>query len=236
MSIASFFKNLFKASANDESFDVGKYVNHGHYVLNDENAGLEVQKTVVVVGLARSGTSMVAHTLSHLGVFMGNSDVTAPLEDKKIFTALESPEGTEDFKKIVHKNNSLHDNWGWKRPGIERFNTTYEPLVRNLHYIFIFRDIASVALRKTLSASKDYKEAMKETVNHNVALVHFLEQTNYPSLIISNEKALINKSVFIDEIIQFLKLEVDSTQRSSAIESIKINKPDYLKQTITGQD
>ena len=61
-------------------------INDGMLVLND-NACTQSQRTLIVLGAPRGGTSMVAGVLHHLGVYMG-SDLLPTFEDPSLSTLM----------------------------------------------------------------------------------------------------------------------------------------------------
>ncbi|MDH4317299.1 MAG: hypothetical protein OEV64_02825, partial [Desulfobulbaceae bacterium] len=61
--------------------------NTGYFVLNDrQKAQGDTPATFVVFGVPRSGTSVIAGVLHHLGVFMGEEAHPPVYEDQAIIT------------------------------------------------------------------------------------------------------------------------------------------------------
>ena len=83
------------------------------------------------MGLARSGTSMMATILKTLGVFIGDSLTDGSLEDKEISKLMEVSSNDEALKKIISQRNNNHKIWGWKRPGAFKKIANYENLLKN---------------------------------------------------------------------------------------------------------
>jgi hypothetical protein len=63
--------------------DVDALLNHGIVLINDPDRAAE-ERTIVVLGTARSGTSLAAGVLSHLGVFMGDNARAPVFEDTRL--------------------------------------------------------------------------------------------------------------------------------------------------------
>ena len=125
------------------------------------------EKTVVVLGAFRGGTSMVAGALKALGVFMGERfssqseyDNEEDLEfsdllhnDELLKRAAASGEVSEaDFgpldgvNALVRRRNEAHWLWGWKYPGtvLWLLHTGLAGRLRNPHFVTVFRDPLAV--------------------------------------------------------------------------------------------
>ena len=140
-------------------------------------------KSVVVLGLARSGTSVVTGILRTLGVDMGSSipDKANPygsFEDKdladlhkKIFDAAgyktywnpPAPEailGLRDqwepqIREIVRKKSMGSHIWGWKHPRTILTFDLFLPHLENPHLVAVFRNPLGIA-RSSVEHTKKY--------------------------------------------------------------------------------
>ena len=132
--------------------DLGALINNGFHELNWPPRKLEEPRTIVVVGLARSGTTMTAQALKELGVDMGSTNVV--LENGELARLVErgDPKG---FKQKINELNAQNEVWGFKRPMAYRYAKTLENAFRNPHFIFIFRDIFAIAMRNKISMQDD---------------------------------------------------------------------------------
>lgn len=145
------------------------------------------QKTIVVVGVARGGTSIVSGTLHHLGVFMGNAN-SPVYEDLRISLAFEK-QSDEKFEHVIQAYNRNYDTWAWKRPSTLHSLPRIARKVRNPHFIFVFRDILSVANRNTISMSKNMGDGLKCALEDYSKIIKFINKSNHPALLISSEKS-----------------------------------------------
>ena len=120
------------------------------------------EKTVVVLGAFRGGTSMVAQLLRALGVFMGDEfahpdQEYGNLEDREFQQLLHRKDlltrediSSTDFsaaeigtlKTLVGQRNRQHPLWGWKYPGTVLWclHAGLSCYLRNPHFITVFRD------------------------------------------------------------------------------------------------
>ncbi len=133
----------------------------------------EQQKTVVVLGMERSGTSVVAKILKMIGVDMGpNVNITRSCprgnyEDlefvrliKKIVKSAgghhwEPPEIKDilalrkrfdkEVKALIERKSKGKQLWGWKYPWTLLVIDLFYPHLRNPHFVYVFRSPLGVA-------------------------------------------------------------------------------------------
>jgi hypothetical protein len=101
-------------------------------------------------------------------------------------------------------------------------------LFDNPHLIVPFRDIACIAVRKSLSEFKDTIQAMREAVDQLDAMVTFLAAANTPNLLLSYEKALLFREDFVDTLMRFCGLPDNAALRARLIELIEPNRRHYI--------
>lgn len=127
-----------------------------------------MNKTLICLGMHRSGTSLVANWLVKCGVNMGDSLYQGDLYNKngyfedldfikvheKIFRANDIPQGglkkisnmhLDDFAvksiaELITNKNIAHQQWGWKDPRTCLFLNIYNKLVPKAVYFIVFRD------------------------------------------------------------------------------------------------
>lgn len=94
--------------------------------------------TVVVAGPIHSGTSIVAGTLRHLGVFMGDTFRVEGTHEDTLFAAYTpSPE----LVAYVRHRNKDHSVWGFKWPVMRAWFNSIEPFLREPKYIYCHREL-----------------------------------------------------------------------------------------------
>jgi hypothetical protein len=143
------------------------------------------EKTVVVLGLARSGTSVVTAILGAIGVEMGSSiyDKANPLgsfEDTDFaelhqqlfeFTGSDknywNPPSAEDIlnlkeqwasriQEIIAQKSKKNKIWGWKHPRTVLTIELFLPHLRNPHFVTVFRNPLGIA-KSSVEHTKNYK-------------------------------------------------------------------------------
>ncbi|MGH7872561.1 MAG: sulfotransferase [Candidatus Binatia bacterium] len=157
------------------------------------------RRTVVVLGLARSGTSVVTGMLRILGVDMGpsredNSNPRGSHEDvdfakfhKEVFdlagdgkdywnppsreAVLElRPKVDAAVRALLAKKRDGQSLWGWKHP---RSLLTYElflPYLENSHFVLVFRNPLSTAL-SSVAHTRKFRHPLN--LSQALRLVHF---------------------------------------------------------------
>lgn len=195
-----------------------------------DSSSLPDKRTIVVVGTPRSGTSLVAGSLAHLGLFMGDKAVAPVYEDHRLCKAFEGDSKTdEDPSDILHEYNEANDVWGFKRPAALHYLQTIHDTVRNPIYIVIFRDLFAIANRNKISMNTDIVTNMKRTLKEYKAIVTFLEKANPRALLVSNEKILHDKENFVHAVNSFGGLNANKTQINAALDFINPNPEQYLE-------
>jgi hypothetical protein len=127
---------------------------------------------LVIVGMHRSGTSLITNWLEKCGLEVGErleaatpSNLDGHFEDlefkimhEEVLTSKNLPASglvevhdvdlsvyqTEKLKSIINVKNNLYDQWGWKDPRTCLFLDTYRQLLPGSKYLVILRDYQSV--------------------------------------------------------------------------------------------
>ena len=205
-------------------------LNRGIHIVN-QTLPSPSSKTIVVMGVARSGTSMAAIVLHHLGVHMGigrddviyeRADVYNKLENKKI----------NRFKRFVELENQKHNLWGWKRPRSIEYVQRFEPHIRNPHYVIPFRDLLAIATRNNLTIDADVTENLFQVYKFGYKkVIRFLHRNKQPTFLFSYEKAITDPKTFVNKLAEFVG--VDSQDKiQKAIQAIQPNQEQYIKRNV----
>jgi hypothetical protein len=199
-------------------------------VIINRPAGPSVRggRTLIVTGLYRSGTSLVAAILRHPGIFMGRQINDAVIEDEEVGAALHSGDDGA-LRRLIDERNASHGTWGFKIPQV---HTDLRPeqlaLFDNAHLIVTFRDIAAIAVRNSLSEYRDAMTALRDAVGQLAGLVAYLDSVSAPSLLLSYEKALIFPGDFVDALLLFSGLPSDAAVRGRLVGLVEPNRKAYF--------
>lgn len=200
--------------------------NTGIVTLNDNKSNSSGSATYIVIGVPRSGTSMVAKSLTKFGVFMGSSLDEAVYEDLEIANALEQKKSF--LPELIKKRDEAHSVWGFKRP------TAYKQLkpllnhFRNPRIITTFRDPVAIAKRNSISVFSDFTNALLQANRETEELIKFVSALKTPVMLVSYEKAMSDKGNFIREISNFCHFSGSQKETEAAIGAM-VNGPEgYL--------
>jgi len=209
-----------------------------------------MKRTIVILGMHRSGTSMMGAILEKLGVNMGEEKLGASpanpigyFEDVKFVNInnriLEDAGGSadkppdeesinaleikykEDIKKILDEKYKAYDIWGWKDPRTSLTIKLYHPFLKNVKYIYCIRDENEVAN----SLYKRDKMPIEEGINlkkiYDKRIKGFLKNIEEDSYkTFYYEDIIKNPEKNIEGLIEFLGLKVTKQQKQAALEVI----------------
>ena len=203
-------------------------VNRGVEILNFPAP--EEHRTIVVVGVARGGTSIVAGALATLGLPMGERCHPPVFEDLRLSLAFEA-QSEETFETVVADYNAAHAAWGWKRPSTLAKLDRLEGALRNPHFIFVFRDLFSIANRNAISMNLGLDKGLRRALEDYGKIVDFLERTRSPAMLVSSDKVVRFKQEFVQQLVDFTGLKPEAQQREAALQFISPDPVDYLDKT-----
>ncbi len=190
-------------------------------------ARLAPERTIVVTGLPRSGTSMVAAVLHAAGLYLGAELDSVVREDLEIADAL----GHDRLADAVASRNALYPVWGFKRPNLHVFGPHVVTGFRNPRVILTCRDPVALGRRSLLSEHHlDVFAAREaETAAHeSLAMLRFAGALPCPVLLVSYEKAVQDPSRLARAILGFTGLDADAALVAQAVQP---DHPDYLTHT-----
>lgn len=202
-------------------------INNGFVVLN-KLTHKPAEKTIIVLGLARSGTSMVAALLEKMGVFMGSQIDSAVFEDIEMVKLLEQGEKHEIISSFIEKRNQQHKMWGFKRPKAHKYINEFAGLYRNIHFVIPFRDVLAIALRNCISMKADMSVSLRNAYLEYAELLSFVEKSPYPCFLFSFEKAMVKPIEFMHGLAAYLDIELNAEMETNGLSSIKVDPKKYL--------
>lgn len=166
----------------------------------------ETQRTYVVFGTRRGGTSMVAGAVRALGLDLGNVGGRRNNEDPQF-----QNRSMDDIRAAIERRDAARDVWGWKFPAAANYLPAIISSIRNPYFIVVYRDPVAAALSQ---ANKDQRARQRtprialHECNSNANMnTGFILATDRPCLLVSHERALGDTGVLIDELADFLSLE-----------------------------
>lgn len=203
-------------------------INKGIAIVGNENGNNVGNKSrIVVVGTARGGTSLVAGAMSKLGIFMGERCHHPVYEDVRLSECFETKNLTL-ARQVAQEYSDNHPIWGWKRPSsIDYLDVVHETL-DSPAYIFIYKDIFSIAQRNAISMLSQIVPNMQRSIKEYQATIDFLDKVKPTALLVSYDKAVSWPENFVDSVIEFCNINPTEKQKQAAISFIDPDPKDYL--------
>lgn len=185
------------------------------------------KRTIVVTGVARSGTSMVAAVLRAAGLHMGDFVHDVVHEDAQILEIVQSQD-MNLLRDIIQDRNKKYNSWGFKVPNLHA-HMRYDSLnmFRNPHLVAIYRDPAAVAKRNALSEHTDPLDGVLAASGAMQALTRFAQQAGCPLLLLSYEKIIGFPPLLVDSLAEFCGLAVGPAQRAALLKQVQPNSAEY---------
>jgi hypothetical protein len=222
---------MAKAPEGGDDFDSGTILNQGVIARAAPSRGRKrgsAEKTLIITGLARSGTSMVAGLLGAAGIWLGDHVYEPINEDAEITQILRARDFTR-LDALIARRNGAGPIWGFKMPDLHHFiqHDEFERF-RNPHLIVILRDPVAVAVRNVLSEQTDELQAFIETTSAMHSMAQFVRASRLPFLLLSYEKALLFPQVFVDSILSYCGITLEAQRRADLLRQIQPNRALYV--------
>ena len=206
--------------------------NTGVFCLNAPPEGLcgLQQKTLLVLGAPRGGTSAIAGALSAMGIYMGRGASAPVFESLALANAIESDD-RELAREIIESFNAEYETWAFKRPGFTRVVSEFHAFFSNPVYLVILRDPVATASRSFISGrlKLNYLKKLRRVITVYDSIVNFVESSGAPTLFISYEKLLQDPRNTLGIIIEELGLNIPPERLEQAIEFVEPSPEHYLE-------
>ena len=186
-------------------------------------------KTLIVSGVARSGTSMVARVLQAAGVFMGDDMDEVVFEDSAFALLFERGEYDRTaMSELLRARNAAHPIWGFKRPHFHRYGADSVDQFRQPSVILTVRDPLAIAERNAIAEQHDIAGGLSAAVDDLRDLVSFAQELRCPTLLVSYEKAVSLPEHFVDRLLEFCGIAIPPTRRKALARLVEPNRPAYI--------
>ncbi|NVK42972.1 MAG: hypothetical protein HWE39_17145 [Oceanospirillaceae bacterium] len=200
-------------------------INKGCLQLNKEKP-LPAERTVIVVGSARGGTSIAAGALFHLGVPMFSAGPPV-FEDIHLSNAFEKAD-KKRYRSIIERFNA-ESVWAWKRPSNINYLAKVVKEVRNPIFVVMVRDAFAIGVRNSISMKSNAVKSMTEALMHQQKVMRFFNKNTHPILFCSVEKVKQYPDHFINSLVSFCELQPSQEQIEDAIHFIEPEPSEYLE-------
>lgn len=205
----------------------------------NEVAHLPEQRTIVVLGVERGGTSMVAGVLRGMGINLGDR-AGLNHEDPKFIS-----DDPSKLRTYIRSRNERHDIWGFKMPKATMALRFLEPELRNPIFIVAYRNPLSIADSWMQRGAGQLVDVLERVDVYQNELNALYRRTNSPTLLVNYERALLEEETrecFVDELANFVGWELGTTQRARSIGMMTgdgggyVNLPEHYFYVTEAQD
>ena len=188
--------------------------------------GMDGQKTYIVCGNFRGGTTAVAQLLARLGIPMGEKmDPNNNCEDLEFQQLLlKNALDRTELARLVGERNARHDIWGFKFPGAHLHLPEMLDSFRNPRVIFVFRDPYAVAESEQRRTGQSLYRMMERTVEYNLRMTGLLQSLACPTHPVSFEQLLVRPAAVLDRLLAFLEVQPGWWERRRLIKSVGLKK------------
>lgn len=178
------------------------------------------QRTYVVLGAPRGGTSMLAGTLQLLGIPMGAAGFQHEDPAFHDVTNIRGMIGT------IRERDAVHRLWGWKLPNTVHYYHRLARHVRNPVFMVIYRNPFDVFMSASGKAESGLTEGHFNAPAYHYGHMHDLirKQARVPVHAMSYERACAAPREFVDALAAVLPLDVDEASRTRATEFINVGR------------
>ncbi|HBI15681.1 MAG TPA: hypothetical protein DDY20_09240 [Desulfobulbaceae bacterium] len=187
---------------------------------------MDGQKTIIVCGNFRGGTTAVAQLLDRLGIPLGEKmDPNNNCEDLEFQQVLlrETLDRAE-LDRLVRERNARHAIWGFKFPGAHLHMPAMLESFRNPQVIFVFRDPYAVADSEQRRTGQSLSRMMERTVEYNLHMTRLLQSLSCPTHPVSFEQLLVRPAAVIDRLLTFLSIRLSWWERRRLLRSVRLKK------------
>lgn len=186
-------------------------MNNDGFLIQNNQTVIKPRGCIVVVGLARGGTSAVACSLASLGIHMGDEAKEPTFEDSKIISTIPSKgklllgaRAWDNFATIASQYSEDNQLWGLKYPSIHNHLFKINTILNNPRYIFVYRDVfATSSRRSTVDSSVDQLESMENCLRLYNQTINFIRKEKPIALHLSYEKILTNTKKYAEVLSTF---------------------------------
>jgi len=199
-----------------------EFSNTGVLTLFHDAFSIERQRSIMVVGVERGGTSMVAGVLRSLGVCMGTR--TGRNHENPAFQ-FDNP---DILQKQIELMNAEYDVWGFKYPRASLMIDFYNEHLRNPYYILVTRNIASVVDSWCSRGQNDPVETALHAIEYYSVALHAIKSSLRPSLMVNYELACKYPVAFIEAAAKFVGVELTEDRKQKSLQMITGDGGGYL--------
>lgn len=193
-----------------------------------------VERTLLLMGIDRGGTSAAAAVADAIGVPMGTSG-DGHFETLEFKLGLDDPPRWKAMLAKITASNAQHAKWGaqiWSNPAVAG---RIAAEVRNPHLLIVLRDVVAITERRlslpdeTATAPQLLDWMLTET---RQLLLH-LATLPLPTMLVSFERLRIQPAMVASQLAEFMGIELTGSLLQEAVDRVNL-KGGYLIQPEPG--
>ncbi len=188
------------------------------------------ERTLLMMGIGRGGTSATAAVIDAIGVPMGAS--TQPFETWEFKEDLNNPPKWKSMLAKIVDLNSRHPKWGaqvWNNPSSA---ARIAAEVRNPYLLIVFRDL--VALTERLLSfpreTRSGKDILEQMFMETTRLLVHLTTMSMPIMVVSFERLRIQPAHIVPHIAAFMGMTPPDALLQEAVSRVNL-QGGYLSHT-----
>lgn len=171
-----------------------------------------LSRPIIVTGVARGGTSLIASICHHLGIPMGRG---GPRYENRYLQRAVLANRWDVVSLLLAEIRVAQPLWGWKLPALVNNLPRVEALIPDARYLFVFKDVVSVARRKA-STNGDMARIIGNAVRSYRNVTDFVAASRPPCMLLSYEAIASDMPHWIREIARFCEIGADDPQAVAA--------------------
>ncbi len=187
-------------------------------------------KTVVVLGVERGGTSMVAGVIRAMGISMGER-AGLNHEDPRFLT-----EDHDRLRPYIAQRNQQAAVWGFKMPKASLHLDFFAKVLRNPVYVVAYRNPVSIVDSWEQRGAGQALDVLERINQYQSSLSDFFRNTNAPVLLVNYERAVSKNggAAFVAELAELLKWDATPEQLERAAQMMTgdgggyVNLPEHF--------
>jgi len=177
--------------------------------------------TILVSGVERGGTSMVAGVLGELGIDMG--PVGLNHEDPN-FLHLEK----DKLQSYILRRNEERSRWGFKYPKAHIDSRIKEMKFRNPVWVYVFRNVVSNIDSLVAWGAENTLRAYERIILYYKGMFDIIKAESSNYILVSYERAVAEPERFATELAQLLELQPDFPTMQLATKQVTGEGGGYL--------
>ncbi len=171
---------------------------------------VEGERTVVVLGVERGGTSMVAGVVRALGIDLGRR-AGLNHEDPRF---LNDDEG--HLRHVIAVRDKENAVWGFKMPKAVFHLDLLESTLRNPYYVIVHRNLAAIADSWQQRGAGSYIDTLDRALDYHTRLNAHCRKTNRPVMLVNYERAAKDPATMVEDLVDFLGLQPEPEDKRRA--------------------